>query len=199
MDYRTSQIIRRLKEAHSVLDGDAPLDVISIKFRDDCVSGFDYQRLVDELSHRRPRLVVEPAQALQGRAWLVTDDKLGRIIIVEHETGLEILGAIGSLASLVGLAPLVAGAWRSIRKRYKDYPPGCEEPIEIRRLEGDDALSEERAPSAEAYLLNVALRDQTKMLERISELERQVADLKSASAGTKTRTKRASRAKKKGK
>jgi hypothetical protein len=68
--------------------------------------------------------------------------------LVEHETGLEILGAIGSAASLIALMPMIGSVWATLREGFggRHHYPGPDS-VEIRRMNQDGVLIEEHAPS----------------------------------------------------
>jgi hypothetical protein len=92
--------------------------MISLKYRDDPTSPSDYSHLIDDYLTRNLGLDVSRIVGdFGGQAWLVTDKTQNRVIVVEHETGLEILGAIGSVASLVALVPLISSGWARLRQR----------------------------------------------------------------------------------
>lgn len=65
-----------------------------------------------------------------------------RLVLVEHESGLEILYIAGSIASLISLVPLVLQVWGSIRHGLARTGAGAQQ-MEIRRLDGGGQLIEE--------------------------------------------------------
>ena len=83
-----------------------PDQVISLKFRENIGSYEHYQELVENLQHEFGVQCSRVDKELQGRGYLLS---LGpaRVILVEHETGLEVLYIAGSIASLISLVPLV--------------------------------------------------------------------------------------------
>jgi hypothetical protein len=110
----------------------------------------------------------------------VKDRAQNRAILVEHETGLEILGAIGSFASLIALLPMISSGWTRLRHRL--FGPPYDRPdvegIEVRQIDLNGNLIEQQAPSVEVYFLNAAARDQSVLTQRISQLEDEVKRLK---------------------
>jgi hypothetical protein len=79
---------------------------------------------------------------LQGKGHLVSQGGQ-RIIVVEHETGLEILFIASSIASLIGLVPLVLQAWSSIRGHFAHRHANHIRDVEIRRIDSAGNLQEE--------------------------------------------------------
>ena len=192
MDYRTETFMRRFTEAQKHLLAPDVQGIVSIKFRDDCVDYSTYDHLADDLLHREMGLEVQPLdRAFGGRAWLVMDQNQSRAILVEHETGLEILGAIGSVASLIALMPMIGSAWARLRDRFggRHHHPS-QGSVEIRRMNQDGILVEEQAPSIEIYVLNVTLQEQSELKKRIADLEREVDMLKSPLRKSKPRSRK---------
>jgi hypothetical protein len=117
---------------------------------------------------------------LQGQGHLISHGKT-KLIIVEHETGLEILYVAGSIASLVGLIPLVLQCWGGIRgylsrPHHRDF-----QRVEIRRLDGKGHLVEASdhglaAPlSAPLSVINTAITSAAEALdEEIHHLRKEV-------------------------
>jgi len=64
-----------------------------------------------------------------------------QVIVVEHESGLEILYIAGSVASLIGLIPIILQAWSAIR-RFSD-PANPFQNLEVRRLNEKWELQED--------------------------------------------------------
>jgi hypothetical protein len=192
MDDRNETFARRFTEARKHLLAPDVQGIVSIKFRDDCVGYSTYDHLADDLLHREMGLEVQPLhRAFGGRAWLVMDRNQSRAILVEHETGLEILGAIGSVASLIGLVPMVGWAWARLRDRFggRHHHPS-QSSVEIRRVNQDGVLVEEHAPSIEIYVLNVTLQEQSELRKRIADLECKVETLKSLPPKSKPRSRK---------
>lgn len=192
MDNRTETFTRRFTEAQKHLLAPDVQGIVSIKFRDDCVGYSTYDHLADDLLHREMGLVVQPLdRAFGGRAWLVLDRRQSRAILVEHETGLEILGAIGSAASLIALMPMIGSAWARLRDRFggHHHHPG-QDSVEVRSLNQDGILVEEHAPSIEIYVLNITLQEHTALKKKIADLEREVDTLKSLPTKSKTHSRK---------
>lgn len=183
VDYRTETFDRRFRNAQPHLNSADVQGIVSFKFRDDCVNYSEYAHFVDDFLGRNKNLSITPLQGdLGGRAWLVKDQTQNQSILVEHETGLEILGAIGSIASLIALLPMICSAWSSRRERFSrhrfDDPRHAN--IEIRRFDQNNILIEEHASSIEVYIRNLTLQDHSALKLKVAELEAEIDNLKKA-------------------
>lgn len=181
MDYRTDTFARRFKSAKAQLNSPKVQGIVSLKYRDDCVNSSEYSHFVDDSLKRNLGLDVDQLDGdFGGQAWLVKDRLQNRAILVEHETGLEILGAIGSVASLIALLPLISSAWTSLRYRFSrhrfDDPDHAG--VEIRHFDHNNILIEERTPTVELYVLNLTLQDHSVLRQKVTELEGEVERLK---------------------
>ncbi len=149
MDYRTKNFQEKFASASTVL-GIPPTEIMSVKLRDMVNSYSEYDAFFHELEHRY-RFRVTPVQGeFQGKGYAFTDGR-DTIILVQHESGLEILNAAAAVATLVGLVPLVIQAWRAFRRNHRDHPEPRE--IEIRRIDSAGNLIEEHAHSREGAFL----------------------------------------------
>jgi len=68
-----------------------------------------------------------------------------KIIVVEHETGLEILYIAGSVASIIGIIPLVLRYWGAVRGYIDRRHANHARSIEIRRIDIAGNLREEHS------------------------------------------------------
>lgn len=180
MDHRTDSFTRRFRSAKSHLGAPDIQRLVSLKYRHHGVNGPDYSQFIDDYLRRTLGFnVVEVDGDFGGQAWLVTDKAQNRAILVEHETGLEILSAIGSVASLIALLPLISSGWANLRHRFFrphfDRPDG--EGIEVRRFDQNEVLIEQQAPSVEVYVLNVTLQDYALLKQKVDQLEAQIENL----------------------
>ena len=180
MDHRTESFARRFRTAKSRLGSKDIQGLVSLKYRHHYVNGPEYSQFIDD--HLRQTLGFDVTRVdgdFGGQAWLVTDKAQNKAILVEHETGLEILGAIGSVASLIALLPLISSGWTNLRHRFfrphLDHPDG--EGIEVRRLDQNEVLIEQRVPSIEVYVLNATLQDYALMKQKVDQLEAQIENL----------------------
>jgi hypothetical protein len=122
--------------------GVAPDQIISLKLRDMVTSYSEYHNMLRILDHEAGIQSSPIQDDLQGKGHLVSQGDQ-RIIVVEHETGLEILFVASSIASLIGLVPLVLQAWSSIRGHFTRRHANHIRDVEIRRIDSAGNLQEE--------------------------------------------------------
>ena len=154
---------------------------MSLKFRDNCVDCGQYSHFIDQYIRQTLAFAVEPAQGdFWGRAWVVTDGRQNKVVLVEHETGLEILAVAGSVASLIALVPVISSGWRKLSDRFSRHymGRGPVDFVEVRRSNETNILIEQQTPSAEVYVFGAALSEYTLMKQRVEALEIEVASLK---------------------
>lgn len=192
MDYREESFRRKFHDASRLLDV-RPDQIVSLKFRENVGSYEDYQVLVEGLQ-RDFSIQCSPANGdLQGRGYVLDLDRT-RIILVEHETGLEILYIGGSIASLVALIPLIMQSWSAVRKRFWARGSELNHPLEIRRIDAAGHLQEEHlhrpqlmgsaglmvgiVPMVTANVIDSEMRRLLERIEalssRLDELEKQI-------------------------
>jgi len=199
VDSRTDSFLQRFRSAKAHLKAQGIHELVSLKYRGrHDVPGSEYLHLVEYLKRDQGLDVATVDGGFGGQAWLVTDRAQNRAILVEHETGLEILGAIGSVASLITLLPMINSGWANIKHRL--FPPFDRpdiEGIEVRRIDLEGNLIEQQLPSIEIYFLNTALRDHSLLTQRVSQLEADVKRLKTQGPhGGEQQTARSKRKKK---
>jgi len=141
MDYRNEAFKKKFSDAARHL-GVEPDRIVSMKFRENVGSYSEYHELLRVLE-REFGIKWQAIDAdLQGKGYLLSDGT-ARVLMVEHETGLEILYIAGSIASLIGLVPLLLQGWRGLRGwstgRHHDGIRG----VEIRRLDENGQLTED--------------------------------------------------------
>lgn len=183
MDYREKTFKKKFCDASKKL-GVQPEQVVSLKFRGDCVQHEEYKAFFDVLE-REAGVPCFPIDGnLQGNAYQFGDDHT-KIILVEHETGLEILYISGSIASLIGLVPLVVQGWRSIRSHFSGRH-GHDGHVEIRKLDKDGHLREDLAhefydtPHVSLFPFHTVIYSTAKMVEsEIHELRKEICSLSS--------------------
>lgn len=183
-DWRKKNFLAKFQAAAGELNAASFGDVESLKFRDSS-SSHDYRDLITDLG---PMRIVEIQGNYQGKAWKITDADGNSVIIVEHETGLEILYIVGSVASIVSLVPVVVNVWNRMRDHWPPHrgrfgPGGPER----RRFDKKGRLIEEPAPPLEAIMLQHLLNQYDSLSERISSLETDVSSLKSNKDSPKPR------------
>jgi predicted RNA binding protein YcfA (HicA-like mRNA interferase family) len=181
MHYRTDSFIRKFKSAQLLLASGSIQDIVSLKYRDNCVNNSDYAQFIEDYLKHSLGLDVKPASGdFWGKAWLVSDSHGDKILLVEHETGLEILYIAGSIASLIALIPLVSSGWNWFRDRgfHARYHRPDRQAIEVRRLNAENTVIEQQVQSMEVFVFNAGLEESVALRERVRLLEEEVADLK---------------------
>lgn len=150
MDYRKKSFKIKFSNAGRQL-GVKPHEVISLKIRE-CVNSYaEYRDFLQALVHETGIKWSPIDSELQGQGYLLSEGN-NRVIIVEHETGLEILYIAGSIASLIGLVPLILHGWRAFRNRRSRRPDFDDRGIEIRRLDEHGHLSEDQVHDSIAFM-----------------------------------------------
>jgi hypothetical protein len=140
MDHRSDVFKKKFGEAARHL-GVKPARIISLKFRENVSSYAEYREVLRMLEQEFGIQWREIEADLQGRGYLLSDGT-ARVLMVEHESGLEILYIAGSIASLIGLVPLVVQGWRGLRGWSAQRHDSGVRDIEIRRLDESGELSE---------------------------------------------------------
>jgi hypothetical protein len=99
MDYRKESFQRKFSTAAKCLNARSD-QIVSLKFRENIDSYNDYRDLLEMLQHEAGIQYSEVDGELQSRGYMVS---LGpaKLLLVEHETGLEILYIASSIASLL--------------------------------------------------------------------------------------------------
>ena len=141
MDHRTESFKTKFSEAGQLL-GVTPKDVVSLKLRENVSSYDEYRNFFRALEHEAGFQCSPVDGDLQGKAYLLSDGS-SRVIIVEHETGLEILYIAGSIASLIGILPLIVQSWRAFRGHHAGRRDFDDRGVEIRRIDEKGHLAEE--------------------------------------------------------
>jgi len=178
MDYREKTFKEKFTCAATHL-GIKPEQVVSLKIRDTVMSYSEYHDLIESLKREAGFEYTKIDNGLQGQGYLLGDEK-SKIIIVEHETGLEILYIAGSIASIISLIPLVLQSWRSIRGNFS-RKNNLDHDIEIRRLDSNGHLREEHVHGMHAYEASMgsyylALTSSANLIE--SEIKEVMEDVK---------------------
>jgi hypothetical protein len=152
MDHRTETFTRKFGSASQLL-GVKPSEIISLKLRENISSYGEYGEFLRVLEREAGLKSVEVKGELQGKGYLLTDDN-SRVLLVEHETGLEILYIAGSIASLVSLLPMVLQWWRVFRGRYFRRRDSDDHDIEIRKLDEKGRLIEDHVRDSASFTLS---------------------------------------------
>lgn len=174
-DCRIKNFQEKFQAAAVALNATSYLDIEALKFRGPA-SSQDYYDLLKELVGLKSIVV---KGNYQGKAWKLTNADNNSIIIVEHETGLEILYIAGALASIISIVPIVINAWSMIRGHWPPFKGRSSSGgLERRRFDKNDKLVEEPALSVDAIILHYVFNQYDKLNERISSLESEVSKLK---------------------
>lgn len=116
-----------------------PSKIVSLKYRE--IRDYEYYKeLLERLRNVDGLTVKDIGNALNGHAYLLSYGRQ-KIVLVEHETGLEILYIAGSIASLIGFVLQISSSIRAGRHQHF-FPPHIED-VEIRRLDSSGKLTEE--------------------------------------------------------
>jgi hypothetical protein len=194
MDYRTEALFKRFSGALSIFNESAIQNIVSLKSRDDCVSYSQYSDFVDHYLRAELHLDVQDLKGtFHEQAWLVSDMNKNRVMMVEHETGLEILYIASAAASIIGIIPVICAGWKFFRGRFSHRPRFHDEDghLEIRKVDRDNVLVEQHIQNFETYVLSSAWEDNAAMKNRIEQLEQKVDEL-SRRLAVKKKTKKKS-------
>ncbi|MCL5807718.1 MAG: hypothetical protein M1418_04045 [Deltaproteobacteria bacterium] len=180
-DYRKASFKNKFANAGKHLG--VPHDqIISLKFRDMVSSYSEYHEMLRLLEYETGVPSSPIQDDLQGRGHLVGHGDQ-KVIVVEHETGLEILYIAGSVASIIGIIPLVLRSWNAIRGNLAHRHARHIDSVEIRRIDTVGNLREEHShgplltPSLPPDVLNGPLFSAAQTLE--SELKAVRVELQS--------------------
>ncbi len=181
MNYRKDPFINKFTSAQLYLKNKAIQNIVSIKYREHCVNHDEYLHLIEDYIKGKLNLNVKSIDGdFQGHAWLVSDNSNNEVILVEHETGLEILCIAGSIASIIGIFPFIISGLRFIKDRFSPhrYHDLERERIEIRKLDSKNILIENHVQNIETYILQENSKENEKLKRKVSKLEKEVNDLK---------------------
>jgi len=168
MDNRAEAFRKKFNDSGQHL-GAAPTEIASLKVRETVQSHSEYRDFLHALEHQAGLRSSPVSGDFQGSGHLLTDGST-KIIFVEHESGLEILYIAGSIASLVGLVPLVLQGWRAFRVRHQGRHNFERGGIEIRHLDQKGQLLESHAYdgfglASFPFAVNAALASAAKIAE----------------------------------
>ena len=141
MDHRTETFKTKFSDAGRHL-GVNPKEVVSLKLRENVSSYDEYRNFFRSLEHEAGFQCTPVDGDLQGKGYLLSDGS-SRVIVVEHETGLEILYIAGSIASLIGILPLIVQGWRAFRGHHAARRDFDDRGVEIRRIDENGHLTED--------------------------------------------------------
>jgi hypothetical protein len=141
VDHRTETFKTKFSDAGRHL-GVKPKEVVSLKLRENVSSYDEYRNFFRALEHEAGFQCTPVDGDLQGKGYLLSDGS-SRVIVVEHETGLEILYIAGSIASLIGILPLIVQGWRAFRGHHAARRDFDDRGVEIRRIDENGHLTED--------------------------------------------------------
>jgi len=168
LNYRAKAFKKKFSNASHQL-GVRPNEVVSLKLRENVSSYAEYREFLRALEHEAGVRWSAVDGDLQGQGYILSDGN-SRVIIVEHETGLEILYIAGSIASVISLVPLILQGWHAFRGRHSGRRDFDDRGLEIRRLDEQGHLSEDRLHDAMAltpmsFSVNNAVASAAKTME----------------------------------
>ncbi|MEW6536476.1 MAG: hypothetical protein AB1454_12775 [Candidatus Auribacterota bacterium] len=149
MDYREKAFKEKFDNASLYL-GVEPEQIVSLKFRETVSSYSEYHKLLDVLQRELHISYQKIDGNFQGTGYLVTDTN-SKVILVEHESGLELLYIAGSIASLLQLIPLIRQCWLGIRNHFDSHHHRGFRNIEIRKIDIKGRIKEDRVPEEEVF------------------------------------------------
>lgn len=193
MDNRSDAFVRKFSDALAYLDSKSIHDLVSIKYRED-TNPSDYREFIGYLQSEQNLDTKQVEGNFQGRAWLVTENRQHhKALLVEHETGLEILYVAGSIASLLSLLPLISSGWKFLHRKFSDRSLFLDRGIgvEIRIVDSKNQLLERHVLRIEDYFLSESMKEIEALKDRIMQLESELKEIKE-NKGKKITTKKAS-------
>jgi hypothetical protein len=157
-----------------------PANLVSLKYREVRDHQY-YTELLDHLKKINGLNVKDMGNTLNGRAYLVSSNNQN-IILVEHETGLEILYVAGSIASLIGLVLQISSMIGNHRRHMDSFSAHFEE-VEIRYFDDTGKFMEEHKHNYmpyEIFLPPISNNNDIELLnKRIAKLEKEMKFLSS--------------------
>lgn len=181
MDYRTDSFVKKFTSALQGLEQKSIQDIVSIKYRDTCPNSSEYLHFINQYVRGELKLEAKELDGnFQGKAWLVSDNYQNKVILVEHETGLEILYIAGSVASLIALIPLINSGWKYFRGKFSYHPFHDDErrKIEIRKFNSNNVVEEQHIQNIEALFLNAYIQENGNIKTLLEKQEKEIARLK---------------------
>lgn len=178
---------QKFKECSKFLKSN-PKDIISLKYKE-FRDNYYYTELLDQLNNIDNVKINNIGNAMNGKAFKISYGEQN-IIIVEHETGLEVLCIAGSIASLVSLVLYVSSMINDHRKGYTRFPNGMRS-TEIRYFDKKGNFRKEYKANyipTEIFLLPQAYNQEIESLkQKIVTLEKKIEKLTSKQRNIKKR------------
>jgi len=142
-NYRDAASMATFINAGKYLDV-MPDRIISLKFRDLPMSSSVYREMLRILENETDILssLIQDDLGRRGRLVSRGDQK---IIVVRHETGLEILYIAGSVASIIGIIYTILQSFDVIPSYFNCHRSNHIHRVEIRRMDADGNIIEEQS------------------------------------------------------
>jgi hypothetical protein len=155
-----------------------PKDIVSLKYREIRDHNY-YQELLSNLNNIEGLKIENLGHIMNGISYKISYGSQ-RVVLVEHETGLEILYISGSIASLIALILQVASMISGRRKGMQGYPNDLRD-VEVRYFDKKGEFIEDHRSNYlpfEIFLLPQALITDIEMLnKRVANLEKKIKQL----------------------
>jgi hypothetical protein len=154
-----------------------PSDLISLKYREMRDHHY-YNELLTYLRDVKGLNIEDIGHVLNGQAYIVSYGDQ-EIVLVEHETGLEILYIAGSIASLIGLILQISSMVNKHLRHMDSFPPYSDD-VEIRRFDKAGKFIEEHRHHYlpyEVFLLPSSNSEVELLKKRIATLEKKLNKL----------------------
>lgn len=170
---RIKNFQKKFESASNELDAESYHEIESLKFRS--TQYYGYRELLARF--RNEMGVVEVKGNYQGNAWKVSDKDGHSVLIVEHETGLEILYVIGAVASVLEIIWKVASLWNRSSFRHFPSPEFDRFEMESRRFDNKGRLIEGSAPPLDTLVISNLLSEYADLSTRVSKIEEYVTEM----------------------
>ena len=154
-----------------------PEQLVSLKVRENVGHYHEYKELLDALQREAGLNHAPVAGNFQGNAHLIGNAQT-KVIVVEHETGLEILYIAGSVASIISLVPLVLRCWRAIRGHFHQPRHPDFHTMEIRRLDSNGRLVEEEHHGGLSWSEPLDIMNPVLLLSTAENIDKEIKSLK---------------------
>ena len=165
---------QKFKECSAFLQA-KPKDIVSLKYRDYRDSHY-YTELLVQLNNISGLNVNNIGHAMNGKAYYISYGGQS-IILVEHETGLEILYIAGSIASLIGLVLQISSMISNHRRKIPPFSHDMSD-AEIRYFDKKGNFVEEHRPNYlpyEIFLLPQPNNQEIELLKlRLDNIEKKI-------------------------
>lgn len=182
-DYRINSLIKRFENIQEILKLKSYNNLTSIKFRESCVYPSDYQHFIDYLKHDLSYTINSLDKNFE-KIHIISNFNDNKIILIEHETGLELI--LSDISSAIGIISGVVAVWKFSRNKFNRHKYDRDDfksqddkiRIEIRKINSKNLLNEFKINNIEDYLFSVLYEENKNLVKRINKLEDEVKILK---------------------